>query len=201
MDKSLIPHIKHKLTQQLPGRAAQLRMAPTFRPDIEKSHNAKKAGVLLLLYPNPVELYIVFMKRPAYEGVHSAQISFPGGKVDTKDLTMAGTALRETHEEIGIKPEAIEIIGALTPLYIPVSEMDVYPIVGFHPTVPNFLIDPVEVDYLIEEPLQNLIHYDIRKTKPFESEKYTGNIPYFDVQGNHIWGATAMILNEFLEVL
>lgn len=201
MDKSFISIIKERLTRPLPGTSAQLKMSPTFRPVTNNDVSATKAGVLLLLYPNPAELFLVFMKRPTYPGVHSAQVSFPGGKLDTTDQDMTDTALRETFEEIGIVREKIEILGTLTPLYIPVSEMKVFPMVGFCAEKPAFKIDPNEVAYLIEEPLQSFFKAEVKKIKPFTSEKYTGKIPYFDIQENHIWGATAMILNEFLEIV
>jgi len=201
MDAELIPLIKQRLRQPLPGRTVQFKMAPSFRPDIDSNKMALTAGVMLLLYPNPVELYIVFMQRATYPGVHSAQVSFPGGKYDHLDKDLTYTALRETNEEIGIKPVDIEILGSLTPLYIPISEIEVFPTVGFLSRKSAFSIDTKEVEYLIEEPVKNFLNLAIKKIKPYSGEKYMGDIPYFDVQGSHIWGASAMILNEFIEIL
>ena len=201
MNEALITRLKQCLTLPLPGRIAQLKMAPSYRPDVERPANATKAGVLILLYPNPANLHIVFQKRTEYPGVHSAQISFPGGKFDSNDENLVETAIRETEEEIGISNESIEVIGRLTPLYIPVSEIEVYPTVAFMAKKQSFTIDPEEVDYLIEEPLNNLLKPGIIQTKQYTSRQYSGIVPYYDIQGNHVWGATAMILSEFIEVL
>jgi len=201
LDTAIISKLKLKLAEPLPGRTAQLRMAPTFRPDIYKTEHSLKAGVLILLFPKPVELYTVFMKRPKYEGVHSDQISFPGGKFEKFDQSLTDTAIRETNEEIGVPAKNIQVIGTLSPLFIPVSEIEVFPTVGFCSLKPVFKIDPSEVDYLIEESLDNLLNPEIKRIKPYSGEKFTGQIPYYDVKGNHVWGATAMILSEFLEII
>ena len=201
MNAAFISRLKQRLTEPLAGRNAQLKMAPSFRPDLQETENTAKAGVLLLLYPNPIELYLVFIKRTEYPGVHSAQISFPGGKFERSDNDLIHTAIRETQEEIGVDPSDIDILGKLSPLYIPVSEMKVYPTVAFTPQQPTFKIAPDEVDYIIEEPLDNLLKSNITKTKPYDDHRYTGTIPYYDIQGNHVWGATAMILSEFMEAI
>ena len=201
MDAAIIPRLKQRLTEPLPGKKAQLKMAPSFRPDINKTENTTKAGVLLLLFPNPVELHLVLMKRPTYAGVHSDQISFPGGKFEPVDHTLIDSAIREAQEEVGVPSDSIQVLGVLTELYIPVSEIEVLPVIGFCRQKPIFRIDPKEVSYLIEEKVSLLFNPMIKGIKPFSNEKYAGDIPYYDIQGNHVWGATAMILNEFLEVL
>ncbi len=201
MDSEIIERLKQRLTGPLPGRNAQIKMAPSFRSEVEMSERTIKAGVVILLYPNPVELYLVLMKRTEYPGVHSAQISLPGGKFDPGDQSLEDTALRETFEEIGISPESIIILGKLTPLYIPVSEIEVYPVVAYSQQKQTFHTSPDEVDYLIEAPLINLMDPNIISTEPYRDRRYTGTIPFYNIQGNHVWGATAMILSEFLEVL
>jgi 8-oxo-dGTP pyrophosphatase MutT (NUDIX family) len=201
MTEAIIPQLKYRLTRPLPGKETQLKMAPSFRPDLSPRYSDTKAGVLLLLYPNPNELYLVLTKRPVYQGTHSGQISFPGGKFDPSDKSFVETALRETQEEIGITRHLIEIIGQLTPLYIPVSEIEVFPTVGFTEIRPIFHPDPHEVEFLIEVPLSTLLNPAIKEIKPFESEKFNGIIPYFNIENNHVWGATAMILSEFLEIV
>lgn len=201
MTEIIIPQLKYRLTQPLPGKDAQLKMAPSFRPDLSPKDSDTKAGVLLLLYPNINELCLVLIKRPVYQGIHSGQISFPGGKFEPSDRSLVETALRETQEETGLSHDLIEIIGQLTPLYIPVSEIEVYPIVGFISARPIFHPDPHEVESLIEAPLSSLLAPASKEAKPFKNEKYNGIIPYFNVQNYHVWGATAMILNEFLEII
>ena len=201
MNSEIIETLKQRLSEPLPGRNAQLKMAPSFRPESQMSDHTVKAGVLILLYPNPVELHLVLMKRTEYPGVHSAQISLPGGKFEQEDQSLVDTAVRETYEEIGISPDTITILGKLTPLYIPASETEVFPTVAFTPKKQTFRIAPDEVDYLIEVPVVNFLNPEIVNTKPFKDHRYSGIVPYYNFQGNQVWGATAMILSEFAEVL
>ena len=201
MNVDFIQNLKYKLSLPLPGREAQFLMAPSFRISITKTIVTAKAGVLLLLYPTDDEWSIVFMKRSDYLGIHSGQISFPGGKFDVSDTNMEDTALRETEEEIGVYSNEINILGSLTKLYIPISEFEVYPVVGFSNTRPNFKIDPHEVQYLIEAKLNDLLNLSIRMEKSYSDNNVTGIIPYFNLDGHEVWGATAMILNEFLTLI
>lgn len=200
MDATFISRLQERLKEPLPGREAQLKMAPSFRPNGMPSSTSVKAGVLILLYPNP-ELHFVLMKRPAYLGVHSAQISLPGGKYEVSDKSLIETAVRETFEEVGVLPETITVLGTLSPLYIPISQTEVYPAVAFMTKKPVFSIDKNEVAYLIETPVSGLLNVQNKKTKPYDSGGFSGIIPYFDIQGHVVWGATAMILNEFAEVV
>ena len=201
MDDVLIHKIKDRLTHPLPGPDAQFRMVPSFRLAVTKTAVTAKAGVLLFLYPKSDEWHIVFMKRPDYEGTHGGQISFPGGKFDPPDVNLSETALRETEEEIGVPASKITLLGALSPLYIPVSEYEVYPFIGFSNSRPDFKIDPHEVRYLIEAKVIDLLDLSARKEKLYTSERVTGIIPYFNLHGHEVWGATAMILNEFLVLI
>jgi 8-oxo-dGTP pyrophosphatase MutT (NUDIX family) len=201
MNDSLIQKLKHKLSLPLPGREAQFRMAPSLRAADSKTRILSKAGVLLFLYPNGNDWCIAFIKRQEYPGVHSGQISFPGGKTDSLDLNTAHTALRETEEEIGVSAKQINMLGQLTKLCIPVSGFEVYPFVGFTYAKPAFKIDAHEVQYLIEAKLTDLLIPSARQERPYSDQELMGTIPYFSVQGHQIWGATAMILNEFLTLI
>ena len=201
MTEKNIPELIKSLSQSLPGQQAQFQMAPSFRHNFPDKSNPTKAAVLLLLYPNPTELNLVFMKRTEYPGVHSGQISFPGGKCETYDTNMISTALRETQEEIGVNQLLVSILGQLTPLYIPASEFEVHPVVGFTHEKPKFNLDTNEVQYVIEVNVDFLLNPANRAVKPYASDKYQGSIPYFRIEGNEIWGATAMILNELLEII
>lgn len=146
------------------------------------------------------EYYLVFIKRPVYNGVHSGQISFPGGKWETTDKSLYHTALREAREEIGIHPERVTFIGKLTDLYIPPSNYVVSPFVGTYSGNCNFFPNPKEVESIIEIPASFLLH---ENDPPFQSMNislYDGsrlNVPGICFHKNIIWGATAMILNEF----
>jgi 8-oxo-dGTP pyrophosphatase MutT (NUDIX family) len=194
------------LDKKLPGKEAQLLMAPAYRRKsiMEQSipDNAVLSSVLILLYDREDEIYLVFIKRAEYEGVHSAQISFPGGKVEPEDINFSFTAIRESKEEIGIIPSNIEVIGALSPLFIPPSNFIVYPFIGVIESSPLFVPDPVEVQGIIEIPLNHFFRPE-NKTE-HEIIRIDGKlypVPGFTFKDHFIWGATAMILSEFLAVL
>ena len=197
----LIEKLKKQLSEKLPGKEVQYSMAPVARNILPAGNLNQKAGVLFLLYPYKGEFFIVFIKRTEYNGAHSGQVSLPGGKFETKDKTLKNTALRESHEEIGIHPDEIIIIGQLTPLEIPISNFEVFPYVGFTRKKPDFKPDPSEVEYLIHVSLSKLTNPSIRKSKIMTVREFTGAIPYFDISEDFIWGATAMMLAEFIEVL
>ena len=201
MTEKNIPELIQSLSQSLPGQTAQFLMAPSFRNNFPDKANPTQAGVMLLLYPNPVELNLVVIKRAEYPGAHSGQISFPGGKYELSDFSIISTALRETEEEIGIHASKVKVLGELTSLYIPASEFEVLPVVGFLADKPRFNIDHNEVQYVIEVSVDFLLNPAIKAIKPFANDRYQGHIPYFNIEGNEVWGATAMILNEFLEIV
>lgn len=141
------------------------------------------------------------MKRPHDNTVHSGQVSFPGGKVENSDKTLIDTALREANEEIGIDIDSINVIGQLTKLYIPPSNFDVYPIVGYVHSQPEFIINE-EVDKLMEVALEELLNPNNKTYKKIYNRD--GNefvVPCYYVQDEVIWGATGMILAELLEVI
>lgn len=190
-----------RLRNELPGEKAQFRLAPESRPIDLPNTSTVSAGVLILIYPNiKNELCTVFMKRPEYDGHHSAQISFPGGKYEDTDSNITETALRESHEEIGININSVEIIGKITPLFIPVSNFLVYPIIGILKTTPLFDIDRNEVDYLIECSLNRLIYAPIKQTE-FNLNGNVYKVPYYDINNEIVWGATSMILSELIDIL
>jgi 8-oxo-dGTP pyrophosphatase MutT (NUDIX family) len=195
-----IARLEKALSAPLPGPAAWQKMAPSQRRTVSVHLPKKSGGVLMLLYPHHGRLHCVFMRRAEYDGVHSGQVSFPGGMKEEHDASMTDTALREAQEEIGIDPARVRVLGVLTPLHIPVSNIVVYPTVGYVPERPVFRIDPEEVQYLIEESLDTLADAAILKSEKMVIQDKEMDVPYFDVQGHHIWGATAMILSEFLEV-
>jgi 8-oxo-dGTP pyrophosphatase MutT (NUDIX family) len=163
--------------------------------------DARVAAVLILLYPFQGSIYTILMQRPDYAGVHSGQISFPGGKKEPVDKNDIQTALREANEEVGVDPETINVIGTLTPLFIPVSNMIVTPVVGWTNERPDFKHQPGEVDFLIETDIRKFLDPLILKIKPFELRGEKINVKYFDYEGHVIWGATAMILHELLTII
>jgi len=163
--------------------------------------DARVAAVLIMLYPEKGSIHTIFMQRPDYDGVHGGQISFPGGKKELADRDIVQTALREAQEETGILPEEVNVIGILTPLFIPVSNMVVTPVLGWINKKPLFRFQPEEVEFLIDADLKLLLEPSMVKTKPFEIRGEQLDIKYFDYENNTIWGATAMILHELLVIL
>jgi 8-oxo-dGTP pyrophosphatase MutT (NUDIX family) len=199
--KTFKSDLREQLGKPLPGEAAQLKMVPTYRHLIPLNTKDSDAGVMILIYPKEENLYTVFMKRPDYPGAHGGQISFPGGKYDTGDNNLEETALRETEEEFGVDKNTIEVLGKLTPLYIPASRFEVHPYIGYINQQPEFHPDPTEVEYIIETELISILDPGIQKLKPAVYKDFKGVIPYFDIKGHQIWGATAMILSEFIDVV
>jgi len=187
------------LSGSLPGSKAQQKMAPEFRGTFQHHARQRIAGVMILIFPYPVSRHLLFIKRNAYPGPHSAQISFPGGLHEADDRDLAYTAVREAREETGIDVD-IEILGKLTPLYIPVSNFLVTPYIGWVKDVPKFNPDCSEVEYLIFVPVAELFDPDIIKWEKIKRHGFEFMSPYYALSNEKIWGATAMILSEFLEL-
>lgn len=202
----LIDTIQEKFSNPLPGRAAQYRMAHVGRdyptPDFSK---ARKAAVILLLYPDTKgETQLVLIQRMIHpKDRHSGQISFPGGKIEPTDLSPKAAALRELEEELGVPTDAVTILGQLSDLHISVSNFLVYPFLGIANKRPNFIPQPSEVHAILETPIKAFLEKSMRRKKDLKLPNgiTLKNVPYFEVQGHTVWGATAMIINEFSELL
>jgi len=167
------------------------------------SKNAKESAVLILHYEKNNEVFLALIQRTIYEGKHSGQISFPGGKKELNDKSLKETALRETFEEIGIEPKNIEILAELTHLHIPVSNFLVYPFVGELNCSPTFIKQEKEVEQIIEVKLSDILNTKniIEKEILWKEKNITFKTPAYKVNGIEIWGATAMILSEYLEII
>jgi len=189
------------LNTDLPGSEAQQRMSPTLREPFTAKGNCREAAVLLLLYPDENKRRMVFIKRNEYRGPHSGQVSFPGGIKEPHDKDHMRPALRENEEETGVPASEIKVLGALTSLVIPVSNFCVYPFVGWMDSKPSFQPDSTEVQYLICPEVSSLSDPKNRKTGIFDRGGITVSTPYIDIDGEMIWGATAMMLNEFIELI
>ena len=204
MDKTLVQNLQRRFKLPLPGAQAQLKMTPNarrFLNDIPKE--AVPAGVLVLLFPKNDEWHITLIERNTHQkDKHSGQIGFPGGKIEATDASYAAGALRETEEEVGIKRERIRMLGALTPLFIHVSNFVVHPFLGVLEDTPKFSRQ-VEVKSVLEIPVSDLLNPDYVKMKDLKVRPNITlvGVPYYDLAGATVWGATAMILSEFIEVI
>lgn len=203
IEHKLIPGFKNVLNSELPGLKVQMIMSPVREVAdryYQTPDNAVPASVLLLLYPKNGDWHTAFVKRSSHENdKHSGQISLPGGRKDKSDIDEQGTALRELEEEAGIDKKDVEILGKLTPLYVYASNHLVYPFVGIIDRSPLFTIQQKEVDKLIEVPISYFYSESIIKYTELNIRGYRlPNVPYYDLHGEILWGATAMIFSEFL---
>lgn len=167
-----------------------------------KNANPKKAGVVALFYPDERQLTnLLLILRNTYPGVHSNQIGFPGGRAEKKDKDLLETALRETHEEVGVKPGDIQIIRSLSEIYIPPSNFEVRPYIGLYDKRQPFVKQEDEVEELVEVPLIDFMD-DSKMTTQILTTSYANNIevPAFKLMGYTVWGATAMMLSEIKEL-
>jgi 8-oxo-dGTP pyrophosphatase MutT (NUDIX family) len=198
--------LRTHLAAPLPGPDAQVRMAPRPRPGWDPHtvpEDVRSAAGLLLLYPREGAWQVLLTLRASALRHHTGQVSLPGGRVDPGE-TLEQAALREAFEEVGIGPTGIEILGRLTPLHIPVSHHLLHPVVGLAASPPTFRVAAAEVERVIEAPLTHLrapgtVQWEqrVRERPPL----VLMDVPYFDVDGARVWGATAMVLAEFLAVL
>lgn len=205
--QDFLVHVPKLMEVGLPASEAHFKMAPLERIESMKNlkietKNPKTAAVMMLFYPKNGLTHLVLIVRNSYQGVHSAQIAFPGGKYEPRDQVFENTALRETHEEIGIPPGSIEILKAFTRLYIPPSNFMVHPFLGISKEELVFVPDSSEVADIIELPLSVFMGDDILVSVNLTTS-YAENImvPAFKIEEHIVWGATAMMLSELKEVL
>ncbi len=207
---SLVDTLRTRLAGPLPGREAQYKMAGLRRiqelgPNPVPPPNARIACVLNLLHRQGNAWHTVLIQRTTNpRDRHSGQVSFPGGSWDDRDGELSNVALREAEEEVGVPQQYVEIIGRLTELYIPVSNFLVHPFVGVLHGPANFHPQPGEVETILTPALSIFRSPDRRKVSDVrvgEEGLVLKNVPYFDVDGHMVWGATAMIISEFQELL
>ena len=201
-----INKLKESLTLPLPGEKAQMPMVPPTRREalfhLKKDEKAKPSAVLILFYPGGNDTRFILIERATYNGIHSGQIALPGGQFESPDVDLRTTALREAKEETGIDPAQVEIIGTLTKVYIPPSHFDVYPFVGYTEEKPAFRVDNTETKAILEIKLNNFLNPDCQTVKSIKHR--TGldvEVPCFFLNSRIVWGATAMILSELLEII
>jgi len=199
MTSLLKTYLVEKLSQELPGKLAHTEVAPSRRIEFDKEEllNARESGVLILFYVKQDELHLALMQRATYDGAHSGQVSFPGGKRETLDRDIIHTALREANEEIGVVMDDVDVIGSLSDVYIPVSNFNVSPIIGCVNYHPQFVIEVREVEELIELKLSDLTDVkELTSSNITLPNKTIIKAPSFRFNDKIIWGATALMLNE-----
>jgi 8-oxo-dGTP pyrophosphatase MutT (NUDIX family) len=205
--------LKNILGGPKPGQESQIKMAPhpsglkqnelydaisNFR-HLTPPNSARSSAVIILFYYQAKNIYFPLILRTKYPGVHSGQVSFPGGAQEVTDKNLEETALRECNEEIGVDISKIEIFGSLTDIYIEPSNFYVHPYVARFQEQPEFRIDREEVEELLKISVDELINGPVKMKKKIINEM-PYEIPYFDIQDQFIWGATAMILSELKDL-
>lgn len=177
---------------------------PLMQIDPSIESGLRPAAALLLIYPHDSEWYVPLTVRGSALRHHTGQVSLPGGRLDHPGESVEAAALREANEEIGVAPRDVEIIGRLTAIPVIVSGHLLQPVIGVTAQRPDFTLAAHEVERLIELPVSRLLEPEaiaweerVRMLPPHG----VMNVPYFDIDGAHVWGATAMVLAEFIALL
>ena len=208
--KRIIPKLK---LSNLNSKTSQIKLAPSFRKEFIKLNsnkllNSKKAAVIAALYEDDNKVRLILILRNTYNGVHSNQIGFPGGRVEDYDKTLFDTAIRETYEEIGVRVQKNELIRELHEIYIPPSNFNVYPFLVILNHPPSFVKNDKEVKEVITIDLESLLNCKITQTQIPIPEKLNElniqndvEVPAFKLAGYNVWGATAMMLSEIRDLI
>ncbi|MEM6831339.1 MAG: CoA pyrophosphatase [Bacteroidota bacterium] len=202
----LVSFLENRLTQSLPGAIAHDLMKPTLPGGlpirVKHSEPHREGGVMILLYEEQGRVRFPLIQRPVYDGVHSGQIAFPGGKKEELDTDLIETAMRESMEEIGVNVSRMKVIGSLSKFFVAASNFEVLPVISYVDQPPVFTPDDREVSEIITPSLIDLVNETNRKTKKMEvGNGVTLEAPYFSLQQKVVWGATAMMLSEFTSIL
>ncbi len=202
---SFCNELQLQLAKPLPGYEAQKRMEPPSRQQllqIPRTEAPREGAVLIAFFPDQQGISTIMIQRSVYDGVHSGQIAFPGGRRDPSDQSLTETALREAVEEVGVQRDTIMVIGSLSTLYIPPSNFDVLPVIAILSERPALKIQPEEVTEAFFVPLRKLTNPENCQLKTIHVRNYSiANVPAYCIDNRIIWGATAMIISELLAVL
>jgi len=197
--------LKDKLHAPLPGISGQSEMMPSYRNAVSLEDIAllqpRKAGVIIHIFQGPQELEVLYMKRPAYDGTHSGQISFPGGELEEYDQDLMAAAFRECEEEVNLGRGEQEFFRAMSWLYIPPSNFYVEPFITLGTAAPKVELDPREVDRVFSIPLSKLIDGSLIQQTSIKTTYGTLVVPAYHWDGEIIWGATAMMTAELVALL
>ena len=192
-----------KELKNLPGIVAHQKFYPSRFQTHKTSDLVRLSAVGVHFFEKDLERYLILIERSEYNGHHSKQIAFPGGKKEPSDSSLEETARRESIEEININMNYAELIGQITPVYIPISNFEVYPFLYWHKKMPTFDVNSNEVDEIILVKFkdllsdENLSNFDVQITKSSSIK----NVPCFKLENKIVWGATALILSEIKEIL
>ncbi len=203
--RELIDFLRTRLNENLPGKSSHLKMAPLigkkpFRRFVSKGRH-KNSSVMLLLFPDEFsEINLFFTLRSDKLTTHKGQISFPGGASEPGE-TAIQTAFRETYEEIGVSEDKIEFIGYLSQLFVPPSNSLIQPIVCFCEEKPTLKLNPDEVSELFALPIETFFKSELLVREKWNIEGWLVDVPFWNVHLTPLWGATAMILQEFLDLI
>ncbi len=194
--------IANALKEPLPGFEAHKEMMPYKRisaTEAKQTLTPRQSAVMVILFPVEDDINVLLIQRTVTGGTHSGQIAFPGGKMDPEDKDLLDTAIRETWEEIGIPEEKITILGALSDVYIPPSNFLAQPYIGWMSRFPDLTLQPTEVQQVLTISLKQLFLPENRSRKEMHIPTFnvTIDVPYYDLNGHTVWGATALMLNEF----
>lgn len=205
---SFISSFRKTIEIGLPGEHAHQLLMPLKRPlsslaKSEAKNNYRESAVGIVLHPWKDSIHCILIRRPSYEGAHGGQISFPGGKRDASDIDLEFTARRECLEEIALPHGHAELVHPLTEVFIPVSKFSVQPYIFFTEDLPELTPDEREVEEIISFDLFELAkRKEIPRTSiPINTGFTMKDVPYFDIHGHVVWGATAMILAELRAII
>ncbi|WP_255076523.1 CoA pyrophosphatase [Lacihabitans sp. CCS-44] len=198
-----INSLSSKLKGPLPGVDFQRKFMHEERlmSNIKPNETTRQSAVLVAFYPSDGDVFLPLILRPAYDGTHGGQMALPGGKMEYSDENLVRTALREAQEEIGVKAMDVNILGELTDVFIPVSNFIVKPIVGYLDYKPDFFPDKKEVEKIFEVEFSDFLKLENKGTRNITVGKRNLTVPGFDIQNQWIWGATALIINEVVEIV
>lgn len=199
--QDLVATLQHTLKGELPGAEAHQLMAPKHRPGFKLKFDTppRPGAVMILLYEEEGVIQFPLIRRTEYRGVHSGQIALPGGKAEDTDVDLIATAVREAQEELGIDPQKIDIVGSLTSFFVAASNFQILPVVAYAKEFPQFVPEEREVAGVVTADLQTMINPETVKEKEITpAEGITFDAPYYDLNGTVVWGATAMMLSEFV---
>lgn len=200
-----ITDLKNRLNNELPGDLAHQKMMSYNRPlasEVKRNKAYRESAVLILFYPINEIPHVVFILRQSYDGVHSAQVGFPGGKKEETDRDLVQTALREANEELKILDKEVFIIGELSELYVPPSNFLISPFIGYTNTRPSFVKDEYEVAEIIEVPIHDILGNEYLTTTTISLPNGAKlKVPCFQFNNRIVWGATAMIVQELIDLL